>query len=188
MSNWDVEDIFDDMDKPKRKKSGQKGKRAELAIVNELNDRFAEILAANPDWGEFSRSVGSGNRWGIVGGRRLSKAAKDTYTGDITCPASFNFVLESKGGYNEIDLNSAFDGGSREINEFLKQVSEDSDRSNARKPLLLWKKDRKPRLAFLKAADLDGYPFEYSLNYRDWKAVLFKDLLLLDDSFFFKVS
>lgn len=189
MSDYDVEDIFEGGDRPRRKKSGQKGKRVEREIVKELNGRFAKILQENPDWGEFSRSVGSGNRWGQR--VRLSKAAKDTYTGDITCPQCFKFVLESKGGYNDIDLVSAFDGGSKELNDFLKQVSEDSERTfkfgPGRKPMLLWKKDRKPRLAFLKAADLVDYEFEYSMNYRDWQVVLFKDLMRLEDTFFFNV-
>lgn len=57
----EVEDIFD---KPsKRIKSGKKGKRVELEVVKDLNGRFSQILSKNPDWGSFSRSVGSGNRF-----------------------------------------------------------------------------------------------------------------------------
>jgi hypothetical protein len=179
MEDAEVEDIF--KKKPKKIKSGIKGKRVELEVVKSLNERFSKVLAANPDGGKFSRSVGSGNRWGQ--NVHLSKNAVNTYSGDIVCPEGFAFVLESKGGYNEIDLVSAFAGGNSELDSFLKQVSEDSVRCG-RKPMLLWKKDRKPRLAFLKAEDLPS-EFAYSMRYREWKAVSFEDLSRLPDEFFF---
>jgi hypothetical protein len=96
----EVEDIF--KKRPKKIKSGIKGKRVELEVVKSLNERFSKVLAANPDGGKFSRSVGSGNRWGQ--NVHLSKNAVNTYSGDIVCPEGFLFVLESKGGYNDIDL------------------------------------------------------------------------------------
>jgi hypothetical protein len=179
----DIEDILKDDGKKKPVKSGQKGKRNEREICDLLNDRFKPLLNSN-NWGEFSRSLGSGNRWGQK--VKLSKSAEDTFTGDIAAPENFKFVLESKAGY-DIDLCNVFDGGDRQIDLFLKQVSEDSERLKKigvdRKPLLLWKKDRKPRLAFLKR-DLG---FEYSMKYRDWTVVAFKDLLSLEDSFFFNL-
>lgn len=175
----DVEDIFNK--KPKKIKSGIKGKRVELELVKSLNSRFSDMLSSNPSYGKFSRSIGSGNRWGQ--NVQLSRTAKNIYSGDIVCPDHFNFVLESKGGYNDIDLVSAFEGGHTELDEFLRQVSDDSVRCQ-RKPLLLWKKDRKPRLAFLKDSDLPGC-FEYQMKYRDWKVVLYDDLMKLPDDFFF---
>jgi hypothetical protein len=114
----------------------------------------------------------------------------DNFTGDIICPENFKFVLESKGGYNDIDLCSSFDNGQKELDEFLRQVSDDSKRSG-RCPLLLWKKDRKPRLAFLKSTDIspDIYTnFEYFMKYRNWIAVSFEDLMKLEDKFFFNVQ
>lgn len=175
----DVEDIFEK--RPKKIKSGVKGKRVELELVKNLNERFKDILAKNPTWGKFSRSVGSGNRWGQ--NVHLSRTAKNIYSGDIVCPDNFRFVLESKGGYNDIDLVSAFGGGQSELDEFLKQVTEDSERCS-RKPLLLWKKDRKPRIAFLKECDLSG-KFDYEMKYRDWRAVPYEELIRLEDEFFF---
>lgn len=175
----DVEDIFEK--KPKKIKSGIKGKRVELELVKSLNARFSGILSTNPSYGKFSRSIGSGNRWGQ--NVQLSRTAKNIYSGDIVCPDHFNFVLESKGGYNDIDLVSAFEGGHTELDEFLRQVSDDSVRCQ-RKPLLLWKKDRKPRLAFLKESDLPG-DRDYQMKYRDWKVVLYDDLMKLPDEFFF---
>lgn len=176
----DVENILDD--KPKRIKSGRKGKRVELEVVKDLNARFSEILSKKPDLGRFSRSVGSGNRWGQ--NVHLSKAARDTYSGDIVCPETFRFALESKGGYNDIDLCSAFGGGQSELDGFLKQAESDADRCG-RKPMLLWKKDRKPRIAFLKTLDLPPREFTCSMRYRDWTAVPFEELAREDDDFFF---
>ena len=179
----EVEDILCNMEgRVPKKKSGAKGKRHELEVVKILNERFRKLLSENPDWGQFSRSAGSGNRWGQVA--HLPKHARDTYGGDITCPDRFAFVLESKGGYNEIDLVSAFDGGHREIDAFLKQSEDDSTRTG-RRPMLVWKKDRKPRLSFVKTVDLPSQQWEYSFTYRDWTAVRFRDLLKCDDSYFF---
>lgn len=182
----EIENILSE--KTKKIKSGKKGKRVELEVVKKLNSRFSSILSKNPDFGSFSRTIGSGNRWGQ--NVHLSKRAMDNFTGDIICPENFKFVLESKGGYNDIDLVSSYDKGQKELDDFLKQVSDDSDRTG-RKPLLLWKKDRKPRLAFLKDADIpfEIYSkFEYFMKYRDWIVVSFEDLIKLEDQFFFNVQ
>lgn len=176
----DIENILEE--KPKRIKSGKKGKRVELEVVKDLNARFSGILSKNPDWGRFSRSVGSGNRWSQ--NVHLSKAARDTYSGDIVCPETFRFALESKGGYNDIDLCTAFGGGQAELDSFLKQAEGDAERCG-RKPILLWKKDRKPRIAFLKTTDLPDRDFEYSIRYRDWTGIAYDELMKEDDSFFF---
>jgi hypothetical protein len=176
----DIDDIF--QKRPKKIKSGKKGKRVELELVKSLNERFSKVLSENPEGGKFSRSVGSGNRWSQ--NVHLSKAATNLYSGDIVCPEKFRFVLESKGGYNDIDLCSAFDGGQSELDEFLKQVSSDSERCK-RKPMLFWKKDRKPRIAFLRSEDLGDVSFEYTMKYREWTAVSYEDLMGMDDSFFF---
>lgn len=177
----EIEDIFDSK-KPKKIKSGKKGKRVELELIKSLNERFSKTLAERPSAGKFSRSVGSGNRWGQR--VHLSKAASDTYSGDIVCPEGFRFVLESKGGYNDIDLCSAFSGRQAELDAFLKQVSDDSQRCG-RMPMLLWKKDRKPRLAFLRSSDLADRQFPCMMRYGEWTALLYDDLVTLEDSFFF---
>jgi hypothetical protein len=111
--------------------SGRKGKRVELELVKVLNARFG---------GGFSRSVGSGNRWGQVA--NLPEHAQQTFGGDILCPPGFKFVLESKGGYDGIDLGSALAGGNAELDEFLQQASDASKRTG-RKPLVAWKKSRR---------------------------------------------
>jgi hypothetical protein len=165
--------------KTKKVDGGKKGKRVEREIVGILNNRFSHLKEKT-----FSRSVGSGNRWAQV--KNLPKHAKDTLTGDICCPEGFNFVIESKGGYNKIDLNSIFESGNTELDNFLKQVSDDSKRCG-KMPLLFWKKDRRPWIAFLRTQDIQG-EYEYKINYREWTCVPVKELLKLSDSFFFTHS
>ena len=171
-----VEDIL----LPKKKKgikSGQKGKRVERDLVKVLTERFGL---------GFSRSVGSGNRWGQVS--NLPKHAQDTFSGDLVCPEDFKWVFECKGGYNEIDLNGAFDGGNTELDAFLKQAEDESKRTG-RTPMLCWRKDRKPWLAFMKTTDLPpGYDVAYMLKYREWTAVNLQELLEKTEDSFWRTS
>lgn len=174
-ANKDLE--IDDILQPKAKKklnSGRKGKRVERDLVKLLNERFG---------GGFSRSVGSGNRWGQVAA--LPKHAQDTFSGDLVCPEQFDFVFESKGGYEEIDLNSAFVDGNSQLDAFLKQAEDESERTG-RKPLLAWKKNRKPWLAFVKTSDLPHLDYRFRLIYNQWSAVALEELLKEDDSYFFR--
>lgn len=182
MDDIEIENLLES--KNKKIKSKPKGKRVELQLVKDLNKRFDSILRKNPKWGKFSRTVGSGNRWGQ--NVHLSKIAMDSFSGDIVCPPSFKFVIESKGGYNEIDLCSVFSKGNSEIESFLKQVSADSERTG-RMPLLFWKKDRKPRLAFLKIKDIKEKSFEYYMKYKDWIIIEYDDLIAFKDEFFFEI-
>lgn len=164
------------LEKKKKKKNGnRKGKRVEREIVHKLNERFKHLNES------FSRSVGSGNRYGQV--KNMPKHAKETLTGDLCCPQGFKFVIESKGGYSGIDLNSILDGGNSEVDKFLEQVTEDSTRAN-KMPMLIWKRDRKPWLCFLKTNQING-DYDYKITYRDWTCILLDSLLNLDDKFFF---
>lgn len=169
-----VEDLT--MAKKKKKlNSGDKGKRCEREIVKILNERFNTT--------SFSRTIGSGARiWQV--GRNMPQHAKDTFTSDLVTPEKFNFSIESKGGYDDVDLTSAFDGGHSQIDEFLKQVQHDAD-GCGRKPLLVWKKNRKPRLAALKTTDLPHMNWDYRMVYRDWSIVAFDILLKEPDTFWF---
>jgi len=194
-----VEDILEDKDKPKKIKSGRKGKRVENELCKRLNERFTDVFKEHPDWGRFSRTMGSGNRWGQK--VHLSKAAKETFSADIVCPTNFLWVIESKGGYNDIDVFTAITKSNSGIDEFLKQVEDDAGRTG-KKPLLVWKKDRKPRTAWVKTADLPILPmkrcgrcgkgshdkFEYRLVYRGWSAISFEDFVAFEDKFFFDLG
>lgn len=82
-----------------------------------------------------------------------------------------------------IDLNSVFVGGSAELDGFLAQVSNDAARCE-RKPMLCWKRDRKPWLAFVPTKEMEGQTFGFSLRYGDWSAVALDELLKLPDQFF----
>lgn len=160
---------------PKKKKinTGRKGKRREREVAKVLNERFG---------GGFSRSIGSGNRIHQVA--NLPKHAQDTFTGDLVTPENFAFTVESKGGYDDVDLVSVFDGGHSQIDEFLKQAQHDADFCK-RKPMLVWKKSRKPLVAMIKTTDIPHENWEYRLFYRDWSMVNFEELLKVDNTFWF---
>jgi hypothetical protein len=184
--DFDVDDILENLNQKKKIKSGTKGKAAEREICHFLNNRFAALISKHPDWGMFSRSIGSGNRWGQ--GVSLGKQALDTYSGDITCPPTFRFTIESKKGYNDIDLCAAFEDGCKGLDEFMKQVSDDADRTG-RKPLILWKKDRKPRLAVLMAKDLpEVFGWDYGMDYGAWFIVSANLLFEQPDEYFFDLG
>ena len=157
--------------KSKKVNGKKKGNRIELELTKLLNKRFGT---------GFSRSVGSGNRWGQV--NYLPKHAQDVFSGDLIVPKGFKFVLESKGGYDGIDLNSIFIRGSSELDSFLEQVSKDAERCD-RKPMLCWKKKRKPWLAVILTKDLPR-DFKYQLKYGKWTILSLEELLKSDDDFF----
>lgn len=172
----DMDDFVNDEDilakkKPKKVDGKKKGNRTELDLTKLLNVRFGT---------GFSRSVGSGNRWSQAS---LPQHAKNVFSGDLVCPKNFKFVIESKGGYDSIDMSSIFVRGNSELDNFLSQVTKDSERCG-RKPLLCWKKTRKPWLAFVHTKELAGHKFKYKLQYGKWSAVALEYLLELEDAFF----
>lgn len=172
------EDLFiDDIaNRPERKKKvdgKKKGNRTELELTKVLTGRFGQ---------SFSRTVASGARWAQT---TLSEEASKMFSGDLIVPPKFKWVVESKGGYDGIDLNSIFVSGNSELSGFLDQVTKDSKRCG-RKPMLCWKRNRKPWLAFVHTTELEGHSFVYRLIYGKWSGVDLKALLKLDDSFFFE--
>jgi len=170
----DVDDVLDPMKKKKKKvDGGKKGKTAERELVKMFTARFGD---------GFSRAPQSGNRWSQV--TNLPKHAKDTLTGDLCCPKGFKWVLESKNGYDDIDLSLCMVKDNGQLNSFLDQVTKDNKRAN-KKPMLLWKKTRRPWLAFMHTEELEGHHFKYKFTYGKWTAVALEKLLDLDDDFFF---
>lgn len=168
-----ADDLLADLNKKTKKlNSGRKGRRVELELAKLLNNRFGK---------GFSRSVGSGNRWSQTS--YLPKHAQEVFSGDLVCPENFKFVLESKGGYDDIDFNNFLAKGLKDLDSFLKQVSSEAERCG-RKPLLLWKKTRRSWVAFLKAEDLP-ITLKYGIIYKDWLGMDLKLLLGLSDDFFF---
>lgn len=176
----DYDDFFqDDLLNPKNKKKKvngkKKGSRTELDLSKILIERFGE---------GFSRSVGSGNRWSQA---HLPKHAAEVYSGDLVVPKEFKWVIESKGGYDAIDMSSIFVRGNSELDSFLEQAMNDSKRCG-RKPMLCWKKTRKPWLAFVLTEELKGKDFKYSIKYGKWTGVALEHLLKLEDDFFMDVE
>lgn len=172
----DSDDFFlEDLggEKPKRKNSGRKGKSGERNLCQILSARF-------PDREEFSRVIGSGAHWRAG----LAEAAKQVMVGDLVCPAGFRFAIESKFGYEGIDLAAAISAGNRQIDDFLEQVSKDAVRSG-REPLLCWRKPRQQWIAFGK---FDFPSTTYEFKYREWRGVALTELLKQPDNYFFKHS
>ena len=134
-------------------------------LNQELNKRFCEILIKNPQWGEFS----------------VKKV-----------PENFKWVIEFKCGYNDIDLVSDFDKGNAQLNDWMHQVSKDAERCG-RKPLIVWKKDYKPRVAFIKQDDFiwmlskKPNPFQYKFEYKEWIGLSYDVLMTFPDSIFFNI-
>ncbi len=168
----EVEDFLNQKSKRKGINSGDKGKRTERLLVDLMNNRFG---------GGFSRSIGSGNRVEQV--FNMPKHAKDTFTGDLVCPENFRFTLECKGGYDDIDLNFVFAKGHSQIDAFLTQADEEAD--CGRKPILVWKKNRKPWISFVRTDELPHLNWNYRLIYREWSAVPLLKLLELPDEWFY---
>lgn len=169
-----VDDILNAKTAKKKINCGSKGKRVERDLVKLFNEQ----------WGEsFSRTVGSGNRWSQVS--QLPKHAQDTFSGDLVTPENFLFVVECKGGYDDVDLNSVFVGGHGQIDDFLEQAAFECQRCG-KKPMLVWKKNRKPWVAALRTEDLPHLNWEYRLVYRNWSLVALEELFTLGKEFFFR--
>jgi len=186
----EIEDIVGNLKQSESRKkginSGDKGDRGEREICDIFNKHFMRLLSENIKWGRFNRVIGSG----AFGHRALSESGKEASIGDILCPTGFRFVLEAKLGYNDanIELFGIADKGNAILDNFLKQVEDDASRSENKMPMLLWRKDRKKHIAFLKTKNLPKRRYKYSLKYRDWTAIPLTELLKEDNDFFFILS
>lgn len=178
------DDVIADAEKKKEKKkkkdSGGKGKRGERNLGKVLKERFGF---------EFTRTAGSGNRWGQV--VYLPKHATETYSGDLVCPENFRFVIECKDGYNDLDLHFCLGSnkGYAKIDSWIEQSLDESKRCK-RVPLIAWKKDYKPWVVFIlektynESTSFVSQP--YRLYYNGWVVLSLNILLELPDSFWFK--
>lgn len=180
----EIDDIFEGKNRRKGSKGKPKGKRKELNLVKLLNDRFHDYFLKNPDIGKFSRSIGSGNRWGQE--VSLSKHAKQVFTGDLACPDGFRFTIENKGGYNDIDLYTALYQDCLPLDKFLQQTLNDSMRSE-KIPLLIWQKDRKKHICFLPNNEYSEQ-IPICLFYKTWIGLSLDQFLTLPDEYFFKAD
>jgi hypothetical protein len=64
------------------------------------------------------------------------------------------------------------------------QVSNDAKKID-KEPLLIWKKDRRPALAFFHDKENLFSKSEYKMNYREWTVININELMLLPDEYFF---
>lgn len=169
MSDNDDDDyLLEPLTIHKRKDSGGKGKRGERELCKILKRRFPKH--------QFSRSVGSGNRYAQV---HLSPEADRIMGSDIVCPPDFTFCIECKFGYPEINLINLVIGRTSLLDAFLNQVSRDAERIGKR-PLLCWRKSRLPWFAFSK-----GLVAPAMIVYMEWSVVTLDWLLSADDAMFF---
>lgn len=153
----------------------KKGSRGELEIVHLLNERFG---------GGFKRSANSGADTGKSNYEKISKLNLSEeqivdLSGDLIAPPSFKFIIESK-SYAKVEFWELFNKSSN-LNSFLEQVLFDSSKTK-KQPMLIIKYNRKPRIAFLKEKVKDKYVFKWKSFY----CYFLSDILVQEDSFFFK--
>lgn len=141
-----------------------KGNRVERSLCKMFSDRFGR---------EFTRSVGSGNRWGQVGS--MCQSARHVFSGDICVPDGFLWTLECKGGYDSgMDPLPCSTGAV--IDGFIEQASADATRSG-RRPMVVWKRNRRPWVAILRWRDLPASRPEVMCIYGEWAIVPLEWLL-----------
>ena len=167
------DDFSDERKKRKKRKvdGKKKGNRAEFELAKVFNNRFG---------GGFSRSVGSGNRWGQVA--VLPKHAQEVFSGDLIVPKRFRVGCREQRRLCRNRPELGVRRRHRELDGFLDQVTRDGERCG-RKPMLCWKRDRKPWLGFVPTKELEGHSFKYRLSYKEWSAVALDELLKLSDDF-----
>lgn len=173
----EIENLLAPTKVKKKKINGKaKGNRTELQLCKILSNHFGE---------EFSKAPGSGARWSQVA--FLPEHAKKTLTGDICVPEKFKWVIECKGGYEkDIDLNSLFDDGITMINTFIEQSTRDA-KYCGRKPMICWKRSRKPWLSMILVSDFEEInkkTLDYKIFYRDWIILSLDNLFELTDKKF----
>jgi len=149
-------------------------------IAKDLNKRFDEFLSNN-DLDNFT-SVNCKNCAGCVNSSNLY--------GTLKGPEKFKWIIESKCGYNNIDLSTVLSDGNAELDDWFKQISKNATKYG-KLPLLIWKKDYKSRIAFIRQDDFVWLlttqinPFEYRFEYRDWVGISYDVLMTLEDKVFF---
>lgn len=174
---YDTDDILQRNVDKRKKDSCQKGKRGENGLCKILSARFGKPFSRVPQSGAKTKQVD------------LSLRAREAYSGDIVVPDDFLFCLESKHGYNDVDIVSTIGAGkNKTIDSFLEQATKDAEGIH-KMPLVCWKKDRRPWLAFLKACpgwdDALAKVSPVRLHYREWIAYDLKSILVLPDTFWF---
>lgn len=178
LNDFEIDDITSISKKKRKADGGRKGKHGERLLCKLFTERFDK---------EFSRSIGSGNRWSQVA--NMPSHAKDTFTGDVCAPEGFLFSIESKNGYEDkIDLGNLFCSKNKTLDGWLKQAVKEA-KDCGRLPLLCWKRKRKSWVVFIRIEDkpnkFDDSDLTYMV-YSNWHCLSLDNLLKSADSFFFK--
>lgn len=171
-----IENILEKKEVKKKVNGKDKGNRTELGLCKLLTQHFGQ---------DFTRSVGSGNRWSQA---NLPEYAKQVFSGDICVPEGFSWVIESKGGYeNEVDLNNVTEGKISMLDTFIAQCCKDAEYCG-RKPIVCWKRNRKPWIVVI---EQKWFPMEfweknfpYRVCYGDWYMISLEKLLQCTDKDF----
>lgn len=100
----------------------------------------------------------------------------------IITPLNFRFHIESTN--DDTDLSLTFLSGHAQIDEFIKQSKHESQ-SCGRKPLICWKRSRRPWLAIIQTEDLPHLNWPYRFIYNDWSMVALDLLLDLPNDYWF---
>lgn len=183
----EIDDILSDLrrdgKKKKRVNSSQKGNRGEREVCAILREHFEKPFAKVP------QSFGSG-AWGTTHEDIQAGLDLDHMSGDILTPHGFAFTIENKKGY-DIEFLNLFPGSRRKkdwrlIDGFIVQAERDAKRVG-KIPMVLYKKDRCPIIAFIPKCESHWVPDTFTkMFYKDYVAVALLELLQLPESFFFR--
>lgn len=155
----------------------QKGNRFEREVSNTLSKRF-EQFSGIPN--SFYRNANSGSFFGGT-----NKQRKETHNtefavyGDITCPKSFNYVIECKNYKDPPSLSSILNQDVKQWDDWLLQARQDSTESG-KKLLLIIKYNRIEPFCIL---DTDS--FNSSMSYKGHMIITLDEFLSKDDIFYF---
>jgi Holliday junction resolvase len=179
--DFEIEDLLGNFEKKKSRKkntSKRRGNSGELELAKTFSERFPAH--------KFFRVIGSGNRWSQVD---LTEEAAGVFTGDVICGNSnFNFVVECKYGYPDIEWCGVFSAGHKQIEEWLSKVRRDAD-SLAKQPILCWRKPHYEWLAFIPyqlfKQDQPTNFLKYHSKKEEWAVMSLAKLFTLPDAFWF---
>lgn len=174
MKELTIEEEFEELNKPKKKRinSKTKGSQNEREFAKILNTRFGENkFRRTPMSGAF---IGGQNR---AVGAFLSEEQKLAFASDIITPVNFKFVLEHK-AYETPSFWDLFNASSP-LNDWMLQVQADADFVH-RKPIIIVKYNGKKRIVYVKEK-VENYIFEF----KGWYCIWLEDLLAMPESFFF---
>lgn len=146
-----------------------KGNRVELEFAKLFTKRFDKKFTRVPMSGGFST---------FHKGTGVKETAMQDLSGDIIAPEGFKFSIEIKSRM-EFNFWDLLNNNNNEIDDWIRQIEEESEISK-KSPLLVVKiNHRKPFVLFRKEL-LEG-----KLIYKDYTIMRFDYFLELDNSFFF---